>query len=277
MWFVLLMILLAAVLAYRVLTVEPRNRVTLKALSESKNQAQTKEIVVKEAQEESVSDESLPQYTMSEVDTILAVLQPHLFHPDPYLETSMMFELKPHCGFKRSKIKHQCDEVMSRFNQLKGLLHGFQDLKAIPSNSELGKAFKNRRAYDPKQPDLFRHQEKQILKLLLNSENTYLLTFKGVIYQYYGVDYGEILPFSRWLNSQDQEYNRMVLMYGLLKMANRYQVDDSDRLVVEMICHSHKPTCGLGFDEAYEKIVMPGMRKDVDIMVSHLDDFAATN
>ncbi|MFK8011989.1 MAG: hypothetical protein AB8B80_08120, partial [Marinicellaceae bacterium] len=273
MWFMLLVLTIIAVLVYRMLTVETRNAETLAALS--KSNIKSLESADVEAENEVVENKStLPQFTVKEIETILDVLQPHLFHDDPYIEAKLLFEMRPHCRYKKSTIKHQCEAVLTRYNELNALINGFQNLKEIPSNTELGQALKAGMAYDPTQPDIFRHDARHVLKLLIHSENPYVLGFEGGIYQFYGMDYGEILPFSKWLNSQDQEYNRLVLMFSLLKIASGYESTEygvSNGFMNQMLCSSNRAVCGPDFEATYKKLILPGMQKDVDLMISHLE------
>lgn len=273
MWFGLWVVAIIGVLAYRMFTVETKNKESLNAISQINN---THELLSDDSEQELAQNSALPQYSANEMNTILDGLQPHMFHDDPYIEAKLLFELKSHCRYS-SKIKHKCEEVLPRFNVLNKMVTGYQDLKHIPSSSQLGKALQNRMSFDPNQPDVSRNKTRQLLKLLINSKNPYVFAFEGPIFMYEGVDYGEILPFSEWLKSQDQEYNRVVLMYALLKMAHQHHTAESSGLLNEMLCNTNQFVCGLKFEDTFQKLVLPGMLKDVDLLISHLEEFAAGN
>jgi hypothetical protein len=274
-WLVLLILVVSSMLVYRWLTAGSNEAELLDATTQAKS-----ELIDTASLEEKtkpITDNSaLPQFSETEIETILSVLQPHTYHQDPYVEAKIIFELKSHCKYK-TPIEHKCDEVMNRFNKLQGLLTNFQDLQKIPTSTDLGQTIKVGAHYDPQQPEVFRHQARNLLKMVIKSKNAYVLGFEAFTFQFIGVDYGEILPFTQWLNSQDQEYNRVVLVYSLLKMASLYETFESNGSNVffeQVLCSFNRSVCGSDFEDTFQKLVLPGMQKDVDLIITHLEQFA---
>ncbi|MEZ5471799.1 MAG: hypothetical protein R3E90_08460 [Marinicella sp.] len=266
---------IVAALLYRLLMIESRIPENLRGTSPSKTESISPRDDM--GQSEVVDNQIIiPQFTPSELDSILQLLQPHKFHEDAYVEIKMLFGLKSSCKYRKTT-KLPCDEINSRFIKLEKFIKAYQDLQHIPTSTELGEALKQGWSYDPQQPALYRKNIQNLLRKLIESNNPLVLSHYSTNFIYDGVDKGEILPFTEWLNSQDQDYNGLVLMYALLKMAAQLESnnqEDSNALASFMFCTIDESLCELGFAEGYKLLVMPGMQKDVDLMVTHLQTFA---
>ncbi len=274
-WFGILVIVIVIILLYRVLTVETKNAETLKAITATK-QATEGELLMSENKDHQNAQEepSEPQLSEKELSTVLQQLQPHQFHEDPYIEAKLLFELKSAC--KRNK-RQLCEGVLSRYQTLEPLIKNYADVKKVPAMTELGQMLKHGMASRSEQPEVFRHKARKLLKLVLNSDNAYVISYESLYFLFSGDAHGEIIPISQWLRSQDSEYNRMVLMYSLLKIAHGFEpavIDGESDFVVSMICNWRDSVCGLSFDDYFQKELMPGMQKDVDLLVTHLRAFA---
>lgn len=274
-WFVMLVLVIFVVLVYRVMTVEIKNRETLQAISKAKDEAndlgQGQWLTTNNS-----DDAELPYFSKNEMQTILERLQPHQYHEDAYIEARVFFELNRNCKYS-NKVKPECDEIVSRFNKIEDLIDPYQDVQHIPASTELGKALKKGMRYGAQQPELYQQSARHLLKTVIQSKQPHVLSMVSTNFVYRGIQYGEILPFTEWLGSQDQDYNGVVLMYALLKMANQFELtneDDPNGLTSFMFCTVDKNLCGSGFEASYNLLVMPGMKKDVDLMILHLEQFA---
>jgi hypothetical protein len=273
-WFMSLVIGIAAVLVYRLVTVESR-------IPEHLQGVPNPELTVSMAENGQLGEiehhAELSQFTPSEMDSILEILQPPMFHEDAYVEAKILFELKSSCKY-RQQTKLPCDEVTMRFNKLEKFIQVYQDLQHIPSSTELGEALKQGWGYDAEHPEIYRQNTQNLLKKIIQSNNPHVLSLYSMNFIYGGIDKGEILPFTEWLGSQDQDYNGLVLMYALLKMANQFVSSDnngSNGFISFTFCTVDTSLCDSGFEEGYNLLVMPGMQKDVDLMITHLKTFAS--
>jgi hypothetical protein len=230
-----------------------------------------------QAKDEQTADVKYSLLGSSEVETLTELLQPHQFHEDPFIEAKLIMEYKTYCRFKsrKSKVPH-CDELMSRFETMETILTDYQKVNSIPASTELGKMMKHRIIYDPQQPGVYRHFNRELLKQLINSQNPHLLGLQAFMFNFTGTQYGEILPLSEWLGSLDQEYNSQVLMFAMLNIAygNRGKTVGADTgFTEELLCFANNANCGLSFEEAWQKALLPGMKKDVALMIRHLEEF----
>ncbi len=278
---------------------EPRNKASLQALHEQKNSPQVNEIA-KQADVVTTPDNKaagVQAETTDELRAVLDELQPHRYHPDPSIEARTVLLIYTVCS-KDANIEqwfHQilaesqrptvvddyikfCAEATQRYPKLLGMSELDVLLKQLPTTSELGQMVKQATpSYDESFPEQYRMAALNKLNAVLASQNSALL-FEASISTFMYFQHGEILPVSTWLNSQDLEYNSRVSSYALMKMACRYQqgaICEGFGSVSMMMCTVDNSVCGLDFAAIYEMQVMPGMHKDVELLISHLDQLQA--
>ena len=299
--FLLLVVFVVLVLVYLFIITEPRNAESLQALNKQIDAAQKAELPTSNAVEATpaIIDELNQDSKTDEVSALLDELQPHQYHPDPFIEARTVAVLYSLCSSELNSkqwieqqlaennhvtavneyAKH-CAEAQLRYPQLLSLSDSFSQLEQIPSTSNLGQLIKQGRVnYDQNYPQMYRIAAAKKLKAVLKSQNAALLAEESMsAFMYF--QYGEIIPVSTWLSSQDIVYNSMVTKYALSKMACRYQqgaICDPLGLVSWVYCIAEPAVCGLDFETIYQMHVMPGMQKDVDILISRLEQFAESS
>ena len=219
-------------------------------------------------------------------------LAPHQYHQDAFLEASTVAGMYSTClsefgeenqlqlrmeennqmAAVKGHIKF-CAEGQSRYPKLFTIADDYMLLKQIPASTALGELWQQDFInYDPLNPKHYQFTETKKLTAVINSQNAMLLTEMSWL-SFNLFHYGEVLPVSKWLSSHDSEYNLMVMRHALSKMACSYQpnsVCNSFGALSSMYCYEDQALCGLDFDTIYNSSVMPGMQKDVELLISNL-------
>lgn len=293
--FLLLLAFVLLVLLAIYLITEPRTSDSLKALYDQPEEGQGMVMPdsdvdkMTSAEIEVMDDSLLPEETKAWIDE----LQPHQYHPDPFIEAKTVTGLYVMCtdevnnilsiekqlaertqvSLVNDYIKY-CTEAKRRYPKLLSLFDTQNQLREIPSTSDLGQLIKQGYTNDdPNYPQIYRMSATKKIHAVIKSQNAALLVEQSwVAFQQF--QYGEILPVSTWLNSQDMGYNNKVSWYALIKMSCRYQQGVSCEpfgASTLIMCADDTSDCGLDFETIYQREVMPGMQKDVGILISHFD------
>ena len=299
---VIILIVLVLIIVYIVIT--PRTRESLEQLSQQKvteiapqpkpkvepssNLTEQRGKVVKEPQ----SDEK----TLSQ-DQLVALdneLLPRQYHEDMYVEAQSIIAEKFLCFMVslgpriRSRLKtsyatsnresqfddslEQCQKELNSYPLLK---KEGEDLgQLLQPSSELGQMTK--KLLYSKNNSLTKDFKYQSLLAVLKSKNGLLITYQASLPYIYFSE-GEFIPISSWVNSQSHQYIQQLFKLSLTKLACRYQggiACQPQGMAMTMNCMSHQPACGLDFINYYEQNILPGMQKDVDILVEKFEAMA---
>jgi hypothetical protein len=291
-WFLVLIGFVVMVLGFIYFSVTPRNAATLKALNTQANSIP--EPIV--ADTSAVRLEDNPEVFKLSDDELAAIideLQPHQYHPDPFIEARIVSGMYEICSAQsnieaivHSKLTENnqvaaatdfldyCSEAKSRYPLLLNSTDRYSTVNSIPANTELGMLNKqNLSEYYLTNPTLFQNTEKKKLSAIMVEENSVLL-YESSLVPFVFIGYGEVLPISSWLGSLETDYNNSVYRYALSKMACRYQPTDiceAYGVVSLMFCFEDQALCGLDFETIFATSVMPGMQQDVELLISHLE------
>ncbi|KAA3639794.1 MAG: hypothetical protein DWP95_09790 [Proteobacteria bacterium] len=311
MFFTIAVVILVVI--YRLLTVTPRTSESLQQLNtgaESKPQQlidkeipDALKIGIKQITQDTLNSglaENARATTQSAMalEQLLTELKPHKYHPDPYVEAhSLMNSLfmctaefaEPDDDFSRltakidaaflAQMDADCQTVNKRYPLLMTQSDNNQILRTIQATSELGQMLKKLPKITGHSQQHYRDISLQRLKALLKSKIGVLIAEAGMT-NFLFFQQGEILPFSKWLDSQDSEYNQQVSMYALAKISCNYQNGVACQPVsynMLILCLMDDAACGLSFQDYYRQAVMPGMQKDVDILVEKFEVMAESD
>jgi|GEM_PF-1705140 len=295
-------------IAYRLLTVTPRTSESLHKLNQSTHESGGSSLdeadsmlpdaihnrIAQITQETLATEEPQEDNEINnQVELILEELKPHKFSEDPFIEAYTLGYEAYFCSEQAVKDQHNpelpmepqlidlfeqarkdCDVTRARYPHLVSLKDSYNIIKNIPPTTAAGRAIKTQVPDSASGQQYYRDQLNNRLKHALQSKIGPIIAETGLA-SYFYFQNGETMPVSQWLNSQDIEYNRQVMKLALGKLACRYQ----DGMACQptssqmfMLCINDKTACGLDFNTFYQQTVMPGMQKDVEILI---EKFAA--
>ena len=300
--FLIVIALALITLAMIYFTVTPRNTESLKKLSQAQelglsvsNQgSDIKEI--EPSEKDNIDNQDTPtDVNIMSPDRTAALhseLQPHKYHADPYIEARSIVSEKAFCFVidnsddAKSHVKDSfiSSKRLTEFNDM--VKHCQTELRTYPI---LFRELEN--IYWSMKPDSHigqllqemltnsytinsqRDISYQSLIAVLKSKNGPLIADQAsLIFGY--LSEGEFMPFSTWLNSQNPQYLEQVFQLSLSKLACRYQggiACEPYGMTMLTACGYDKTACGLDFQSYYKQTILPGMQKDVDLLIEKFE------
>lgn len=285
------------------ITVTPRNAASLAQLNQqqtnqSGQQNKTDPILTTEKVSQ---DDSKPETQQSEPlseDIIMQLkeeLKPHKYHSDPYIEAHSIMSENATCfavsnsneGETHIKKNYIANNKLAEFeammNNCQAVLQSYPTLADnveniywnLPPNSQVGHNLQN----------MFQQQLKgasskdtnsQTLIAVLKSKNGPLIAEQSSMGFMYFSD-GEFMPFSAWLKSRNFHSIEQIFQLSLAKIACHYQAGiacEPQGMTMLTLCSLDNAACGLDFKSYYQQNILPGMQKDVDILVEKFEAMA---
>jgi len=285
------------------ITVTPRNAASLAQLNQQKvNQSGQQNITDPNPATEKVNkDVSKPETQYNEplsediITQLKEELKPHKYHSDPYLEAHSIMSENATCfalndsneGETHIRKNYIANNKLAEFEttlkNCQSVLQSYPTLAdnmesiywSLPPNSQLGHKLQN----------MFQQQLKgasnkvtnsQTLIAVLKSKNGPLIAEQSSMGFMYFSD-GEFMPFSIWLQSQNFQSIEQVFQLSLAKIACRYQAGiacEPQGMTMLTLCSLDNAACGLDYQSYYQQNILPGMQKDVDILVEKFEAMA---
>lgn len=302
--FLIVIALIIAVLILIYVLVTPRTREALHRLSqpETDTAVQT-EHISRESQQPSQTETPktdinadtetvIPQKTLN---SLLEELQPHTYSTDPYLEARSILSENAFCfaddadGF--SSHMHQAFKKANRLNEYKqlqqhcrGILTAYPTLQStfeeiylnLKPTSETGQLLQAMIKRGNEFSSVMQSHNEQTLRALLKSQNGPLLAEQaGMPFMYFNP--GEPAPISQWINSRNYRYIEQLFTLSLTRLACQYQGGAACQpggMAMLILCAQDPAACGLDFSSYYQQNILPGMQKDVDILVEKFEVMA---
>lgn len=302
--FLIVIALIIAVLILIYVVVTPRTREALHRLSqpETDTAVQT-EHISRESQQPSQTETPktdinadtetvIPQKTLN---SLLEELQPHTYSTDPYLEARSILSENAFCfaddadGF--SSHMHQAFKKADRLNEYKqlqqhcrGILTAYPTLKSTFENiylnlkptSQTGQLLQDSiKRYNESKNEIKSHSEQTLRALLKNQNGPLLAEQAGMPFMYFNP--GEPAPISQWIDSRNHRYIEQLFSLSLTRLACQYQggvACQPSGMAMLLLCTQDPAACGLDFDSYYQQNILPGMQKDVDILVEKFEAMA---
>lgn len=117
-------------------------------------------------------------------------------------------------------------------------------------------------------PDLNKEDYRQTLTAVLKTQNGPLIAEQASLsFKYFSA--GEFIPVSSWLNTKNNQYIEQTFQFSLSKLACRYQggiACEPGGFTMLSICARDNTSCGLDFQAFYQQYIMPGMKKDIELL-----------
>lgn len=302
--FLLVIAFVIIILLIIYLVVTPRTRESLEKLS----QAEVKETTSGENQQAIDPQLSNKKYTQNkpteaedktfsneQITALDNELLPRRYHDDIYVEAYSIISEKFLCftldftprmkshlktSFAASDRQSQLNNIINQCQkELKIhplLVQNGENLgQTLKPSSELGRLIKNL-AYNTGIDAHSKDFQYQTLLAVLKTKNGPLIASQAIM-PFAFFSEGEIIPISTWVGSRDFRYIEQIFQLAMTQMACRYQggiACQPQGMVMTMNCISHQPACGLDFQSYYQQNILPGMQKDVDILVEKFEAMA---
>jgi len=225
------------------------------------------------------------------MDLLYAELKPHKYSEDPYLEARSIVAEHAFCfavddvnvtehlqqAFNRAdrrdlfnQIQQQCQATRSAYPTLQAV---FDDIYLhLKPTSHTGRLLQQMLKRQDGMGADQRHNE-QTLRALLNSQNGPILAEQaGMPFMFF--TQGEPVPISQWIGSRNNQYIEQLFQLSLTRLACRYQGGAACQphgMAMLMLCSGDSAACGLDFQSYYQQNILPGIQKDVDILVEKFE------
>lgn len=222
-------------------------------------------------------------------------LIPHKYHPDTYLEARSIIAEHAFCfavssdGFsdhmkQRFKTADRLSEYRKMQNQCQLTISAYPVLTAefehiyqkLEPQSKLGKQLKQLTEKTGMLADSSDSIYREALLSLLKSKNGPLIGEQASMSFIY-LSQGEIVPISQWINSQNNQYFERVFHLALTKLACQYQggvACQPHSMAMLMLCSQDDGACGTDFNQFYQQRIMPGMKKDIEVVFNHFQSLS---
>lgn len=298
------------VLVYRLIAVTPRNSESLHKLTkrnENATHGETSKTLpdALQSQIQHIAQDTLGSeqnqkdgQINSQIQQLLEELKPHKYSDDPYIEAYTLSQEVGFCKEQTSnqhqffedrfetllaglyeRVKESCEAKIKRYPNLISLSSNYKTLQKISPTTAAGRSIKVMVPPKHAQPQQYRDLVNNRIKHVLQSNIGVLIAEAGMLSFVY-FQKGETLPISQWLNSQDTEYNRQITQLALSKLSCRYQSGMACQATSShmlLLCINEQTACGLDFHSYYEQNILPGMQKDVDILVEKFEAMAESD
>lgn len=300
-------------ITYRLLTVTPRTSASLHKLNQSAQESSGHPLdeagsmlpnsiqnrIAQITQETLATEESQENNEINtQIELILEELKPHEYSEDPFIEAYTLNREIYFCSEQAvsdqrhnnpiteselialfEQARKDCAGTRARYPHLVSLTDSYMVIKKITPTTAAGRAIKEMMPESTSGQQQYKDQLNNRLKHVLQSKIGPIIAETGLASFFY-LQNGETIPISHWLNSQDIEYNRQVMQLALSKLACRYQAGMACQPTSAQMflrCINNKKACGLDFNTYYQQTVMPGMQKDVDILVEKFEAMAESD
>lgn len=302
--FLIVIALIIAVLIFIYIVVTPRTRESLHQLSqpETDTVVQPEHISRKPQQPQQTdtprtdinadTETAIPQNTLN---SLLEELKPHKYSPDPYLEARSILSENAFCFaddeddfsghmhqtfLKADRLKEyqhlqqHCRAILTAYPTLRSTFEDiYLNLKPASHTGQLLQAM-IKRGKDSR--SVMQSHNEQTLRALLKSQNGPLLAEQaGMPFMYFNP--GEPAPISQWINSRNYRYIEQLFTLSLTRLACQYQGGAACQpggMAMLILCAQDPAACGLDFSSYYQQNILPGMQKDVDILVEKFEAMA---